>query len=263
MVLLYILDFKNCLLNAENWVHLFNQSPELIDEDPDLYMRGYHYMLTCTFNLQDNEKYNKYLEELEDFRTSKYSQFNNNSQIISFLYVHYGRLNKYFLNKNYTEGLKVIPGTLKRIQRYKLKLDAHRILVFYFKIAWMHLMAGDHSTAIKYLNLIINMEMGSLREDIQGYTQLMFLMAHYDAGNYELMPYLINGAKQFFDKMHETNKLQTLTIKFFKKIVSVPLGERKTIITYFYDSLTALEPDTFEKRSFIYLDIKSWLKKKM
>jgi hypothetical protein len=258
-----VLDFENCLINAQKWVALFKQSPNLITEDPDLYMRGYHYILTCAYNLKKQDIYTSYLDELEGFRDGEYASFNNNSQIISFLYVHYGRLNKYFLQENYKDGLKVIPSTLKRIQRYKLKLDAHRILVFYFKIAWMHLMAGDHATAIKYLNQIINMEVGSLREDIQGYSQLMFLMAHFDAGNYELMDYLIKGAKQFFDKMHETSKLQILTIQFFKKIVKLPISERKSFIVKFYSELSVLEQDIFEQRSFLYLDIMSWVKKKM
>ena len=258
-----VLDFENCLINAEHWVALFNESPELINEDPDLYMRGYHYILTCAYNLKYTEKYTKYLDELEDFRNERYGQFNNNSQIISFLYVHYGRLNKYFLSEQYTEGLKVIPSTLKRLQKYKYKLDAHRVLVFYFKIAWMHLMAGDNTTAIKYLNQIFNMEVGSLREDIQGYSQLMFLMAHYDAGNYEIMDYLVKGAKQFFDKMHETNTLQIKTLAFFRKVVKLPISDRKKFIQQFYHDLQALEQDIFEQRSMLYLDIIKWLGRKV
>ena len=257
------LDFENCLLNAEKWVELFDSKPQLIDDDPDLYMRGYHYLLTCSYNLQNKEKYNKYLFELEKFREENYIHFNNNSQIISFLYVHYGRLNFHFLHGTYKEGLSIIPSSLKRIQRYKLKLDAHRILVFYFKIAWMHLMAGDHSTAIKYLNQIFQMEVGSLREDIQGYSQLMFLMAHYDAGNYEIMDYLVKGAKQFFNKMEEKNKLQTATLNFFQKAVKIPVSEKKKLAIDFYSELKIIESDIFERRSILYLDIRAWLSRKL
>lgn len=258
-----ILDFTNCLANAEKWVALFNESPDLIEEDPDLYMRGYHYILTCAYNLKEKTKYSTYLDELESFRDQHYKQFNNNSQIISFLYVHYGRLNKYFLYENYAEGIKVIPATLKRIHRYKTKLDAHRILVFYFKIAWMHLMSGDHATAIKYLNMIFQMEVGTLREDIQGYSQIMFLMAHFDAGNDDIMDYLVKGAKLFFNKMQVKTKLQTATLKFFQKIVKLPVRERKSYMSAFIAELQSLDEDIFEQRSLLYLDIRSWLKRKL
>ncbi len=258
-----ILDFENCLKYAASWVDLFRQSPALIEADPDLYMRGYHYLLTCAYNLKYKEKFDSYLDELEKFRDQNYSQFNNNTQIISFLYVHYSRLNKYFLHEQYIEGLTVIPATLKRIQRYKSKLDAHRILVFYFKIAWMHLMAGDSNSAINYLNQIFQMEVGTLREDIQGYSQLMFLMAHYDAGNDDIMDYLIRGARLFFSRMQEKNKLQSATIQFFQKIVKRPYAERKIIIQEFYKELTLMEKDVFEQRSMLYLDMKGWLQKKI
>ncbi|MBK9257166.1 MAG: hypothetical protein IPM42_16945 [Saprospiraceae bacterium] len=257
-----ILDFQNCLTYAEQWVELFNQSSELILEDPDLYMRGYHYMLTCTYNLKQKDKFIQYLDQLETFRKTNYTQFNTNSQIISFLYVHYGRLNKFFISEEYKAGLSAIPFTLKRINKYKSKLDAHRVLVFYFKIAWMYLMAGEHSQAINYLNKILNMEAGTLRKDIQCYSQLMFLMAHYDAGNDEIMEYLIKGAKLFFDKMDETNTLQRSVLNFFRKIVKLPVSERRKLILEFYHDLESLETDIFEQRSMIYLDIKSWLKKK-
>ena len=257
------LDFENCLKNAEKWVELFNDKPQLIDNDPDLYMRGYHYLLTCAYNLNFKDKYDKYLKELEKFRKDNYSHFNNNSQIISFLYVHYGRLNYHFLHQTFKKGLTEIPSSLKRIQRYKLKLDAHRILVFYFKIAWMHLMANDHSTAIKYLNQIFQMEVGSLRSDIQGYSQLMFLMAHYDAGNFEIMDYLVKGAKQFFVKIEEKNKLQTATLKFFQRVSKIPIGERKKLIHDLHEELILIESDNFERRSILYLDIKIWLVRKL
>lgn len=256
------LDFENCLVNAEKWVELFDCNPDLIEDDPDLYMRGYHYLLTCTYNLKLTDKYDKYLDELEKYRKDHYATFNSNSQIISFLYVHYGRLNYHFLHEKYKEGLQVIPATLKRIHKYKLKLDAHRILVFYFKIAWMHLMAGDHATSLKYLNLIFQMEVGTLREDIQGYSQLMFLMAHYDAGNDQIMEYLIKGAKQFFNKMEEKNKLQNITLKFFQKIANAAVTDRKKLLMTFDAELAMLESDIFERRSVLYLDIRAWLAKK-
>jgi hypothetical protein len=124
-------------------------------------------------------------------------------------------------------------------------------------------MAGDHSTALKYLNLIFQMEVGSLREDIQGYSQLMFLMAHLDAGNDHIMEYLIKGAKQFFNKMEEKNKLQTATLKFFQKITQAPVSERKKILKEFDNELVAMESDIFERRSILYLDIRAWIARKI
>jgi hypothetical protein len=258
-----MLDFESCMNYAEKWVETFKKSKEQVVEDPDHFMRGYHYILTCASYVGNNKMFNKYLEELETYRNDNYSHFNTNTQIISFLYVHHGRLTKYILEERYQEGLKVIQSTLKRINRYRTKLDSHRVMVFYFKIAWMHLMAGDHANAVKYLHQIINMEVGVLREDIQGYSQLMFLMAHYDAGNIDLLPYLLGSTKSFYAKMTKVNKLQSRTIDFFQQLIKTPEYERKDAMNKFFDELMELEKNLYEKRSLLYLDIPAWLRMKL
>ena len=258
-----ILDFEKCLSNAQKWVELCSQTEAIAEGDPDLLMRGYHYVLTCAYNLRQTEVFDHYLKALEAYREAHYNRFNTNSQIISFLYVHYGRLNRHFLHETYQEGLQVIPSTLRRLQKYKTKLDAHRVMVFYFKIAWMHLMAGDPGAAIRYLNNILQMEVGSLREDIQGYSRLMFLMAHYDAGNEEIMEYLVKGAKQFFSRMQEKNRLQTSTLAFFRKMAKVNGKKRRAHFQSFLEEIHGMENDIFEKRSLLYLDIGAWLRARM
>jgi tetratricopeptide (TPR) repeat protein len=258
-----MLDFEKCLIYAEKWVENFKKSKEQIESDPDHFMRGYHYLLTCASYVNNRKVFNYYLKELESFRKDNYLSFNTNTQIISFLYVHHGRLTKYILEENYSEGIKVLQSTLKRIHRYRAKLDSHRILVFYFKIAWIYLMNGDHDVAIKYLHQILNMEMGALREDIQGYSQLMFLMAHYDAGSDDIMMYLINNTKNFYSKMSRVNKLQSRTIEFFITLMKTPQYERKDIMASFHDELLELGKDPYERRSLLYLDIPAWLRQKM
>ncbi len=257
------LDFAPCLKSAQQWISIFQATPSLIEQDADLYMRGYHYVLTCAYNLKETALYEKYLAELESFRDEHYSHFNENTRIISFLYVHYGRFNLYFLQGKYKEGLSAIPATLRRIQKYKGKLDVHRMMVLYFKMAWMHLMSGQPDPAIQYLNTILNLNMGSLREDIQGYSHLMFIMAHFDAGNEEILDYLVHGARQYFEKSKSSGKLQQLTIAFFQQWGKTPLSNRKMALQQFYQNLTELVTDIFEMRSMLYLDIQSWLSLKI
>ncbi len=257
------LDFAPCLKSAQQWVSVFKKSPSLIEQDADLYMRGYHYVLTCAYNLNETALYEKYLAELESFRDENYSYFNENTRIISFLYVHYGRFNLYFLRGKYQEGLAGIPATLRRIQKYKGKLDVHRMMVLYFKMAWMHLMSGQPDPAIHYLNTILQLNMGSLREDIQGYSHLMFIMAHFDAGNEEILDYLVQGARQYFDKSKSSGRLQQMTITFFQQWGKLTPAKRKSAMQQFYQSLFELETDIFEMRSMLYLDIQSWLSQKI
>lgn len=259
-----LLDFERCYTFAIKWLNTLKEDDIMVRRDPDNYMRAYHYLLTSTFNIFDYDNFIQHLKELEIYRKQNYPKFNSTSQIISFLYVHMGRLNKHFMEGTFDEGVKIIPRTLRRINKYRDKMDSHRILVFYYKIAWMHLGNGNPGKAIDYLNKIIHADSSNnLRSDIQAYSRIMFLMAHYDAENYEIMDYLVRNIKKYIEKIKQKDLLLSKSIAFFRNVVRLPLGERKAALRVFHQELLMIKDATYEKRAFIYLDITSWVQSKL
>ena len=101
-------------------------------------------------------------------------------------------LNKHFLDGTFTEGLSLVPYIEGKLQEYWIYLDRHRILVFYYKIACLYFGSGDYGRTIDYLNKIINWKV-DLRTDLQCYSRLLHLIAHYELGNFELLEYLDEG----------------------------------------------------------------------
>ena len=258
-----LLDFENCYQAASLWIQIFEKETYMKEQDADLYMRGYHYLLTSCLHLRKADLLKKHLADLEKFREDHYHKFNQNSKIISFLYVHHSRMNHHFLEGSFRQGLEGLKKTKRRLTMYQSKLDAHHVMVFNYKIAWMHLMAGEAGMSIKYLNEIIQMEMGALREDIQGYARLMFLMAHYDLGNYELMPYLLRQATSFFGKMKETNRFQKETMAFFGQLTHASQKSRNDLLKAFKAVLLQIQEEKYEKRAFLYLDLPFWVDMKL
>jgi len=255
-----LLDFDMCLKYALQWVNVFHDKPELKIHDPDLYMRGYHYVLTAAFHARRAEELESHAEALQVFRKSSYAKFNENSKIFSFLYVHWARLNLHFLNGTYEEGVSILPRTLRRIKRYRDRIAPHRLMVFYYKIAWMYLGNGQPDKAVPYITKIINDDVEDFREDIQGYSRLLYLMIHYDLENFELMTYLVKMVDRFFAKAAQSNRLQVSTLQFFKKIKSLPLSDRHDCFIEFDKEVEEIRNDPFETRAFMYLDVQSWVK---
>ena len=260
----YILnDFENCYEYALKWVEVFREYDELQTRDINLYLRGYHYLLTCSYNLKKQNTYARYHQELENFRKINYHRFNRNTKVLSFLYTHSGRLNLHFLNGTFNEGVLGIRKTLLRLERNKDVLDEHKILIFYYKIAWMYLGNNQPDKAVKYLNFIIDMTQISLRSDIQAYSRLMFLMVHNDLGNFNLLPSLVRNYHAYFTKKKLDNKVQLSLLKFFKITGNTPIFERKALMKTYLEKLQKLETNKYEKRAFLYLDCISWLKAKI
>lgn len=256
-------DYKSCLKYAKKWVEVFNQSKDLQRRDYNLYLRGYHYILTSAYNIGDYDSHQKYHNELEKFRKDNYSRFNKNTKIFSFLYVHTGRLNSIFLAKDFKRGLEYVPKTLRRLKLYRNQLDQHKVMVLHYKIAWTYIGANLPDKALKYLEGIIALKRKSLREDIQSYARIMHLMALYDLEDFEGILEVLRKYKYYFEQVKEINKLQQLALKYFYNISTSPILNRDEIHKTFLIELSKIKKNKFEKRAYLYLDIIYWMERKI
>ncbi|MEM9916567.1 MAG: hypothetical protein AAF990_00645 [Bacteroidota bacterium] len=258
-----LLDFRQCYRYALKWTQLFNADPDLKKVDPDLYMRGMHYVLTALYNMGAYKKFSQALTEFEAFEQESQKSFSTISKTISFLYIYTSKINKHYLEGTFQEGLHLVPIIKRLIKRYEKHIDPHRVMVFNYKIAYLYMAAGLFDSALDHLNEIINVKVGHLREDIQSYARLLHLIVHFEIGNYVLLDYLANSVHRFLDKVEELNKMQTETIRFIRQIIKLPISEHPKAFKEFHAVLKKLQKDAFEKRAFLYLDITSWVESKI
>ena len=258
-----LLDFNNCFKYAKKWVSIFNKNKMMIDEDPNLYMRGLHYILTSLFNLRNHATFTTYIQLFNQFTTQYDKQLNENSKTIAFLYLSTAEINLHFLEGTFAKGLQLVPNIKRDLVLFEKHLDPHRIMVFNYKIAYLYFGNGDYNKSIDYLNKIINEKMGHLREDIQCYSRLLQLIAHFELGHYVLLDSLVDSVQRFLSKMKEYNLLQNKTITFFRNIIKRVPSEHILLFKSFSIELEELAKDPFEKRAFIYLDTQSWVQSKL
>ena len=258
-----LLDFEKCLSHAQKWCQLFEDNYHMIQEDPDLFMRGLHYQLTSLYSLGKKEQHRKVLAKFRSLISDYGSDFNTTSEIISFLYFTSAQFNQHQLDGSFEEGLGLIPDLEERIKIYERHLDSHRILVFNYRSAWLYFGSGRYSEAIDYLNKIINLKAGHLREDIQSYARLLHLLAHFELGNYALLEYLEKSVSRFFEKMKDRNKVQLEVLSFIRKQLKSNTIPNESLLKSMLKNLEKLQKDPYEKRSFIYLDAIAWVQSKL
>lgn len=247
---------------SQKWVDLFETNPEMKDIESIQYVKGLHNLSTAHFVLSNYKKFEEALHLFENFIQSDAGQKDANTQIQAFIYYEIALLNKHFMHGSFTEGLGIVPEIEEKIEDYKLHIDNHRILIFYYKIACLYFGSGDNEKAVEYLNMIINRK-PDLRADLHCYARLLHLIAHYEMGNYDLVEYLIKSVYRFMSKMNSLNVVEEEIFKFLRKSFSLTSSKVLAEFKPLKEKFEALKGNPLATRSFMYLDIIGWLESKI
>lgn len=248
---------------AQKWVDLYEEAPEMKRYDSDLYLRGLHNLLISYFFTAQYDKFVVALTELSDFIEQEKSHFNTNDEVQAFVYLYSAKINKHFMEGSFTAGLALVPELQTHINRFGPYLDLHRTMVFYYKIASLYFGSGDMGNAIDYLNKVIHANAGSLREDIQCYARILHLIAHYELRHYDLLEYLAKSVYRFLAKMEDLNAVQQEILRFLRQELHSNPNNLNRAFRQLHARLLKLRELPYERRSFLYLDIISWLESKI
>ncbi|MEO7768134.1 MAG: hypothetical protein ABIS01_11935, partial [Ferruginibacter sp.] len=208
-------DFLQYYRYTQKWVNLFDEEPFMIEIETAHYIKGMHNLMGSHFDLGNYTKLIDTLAIFERFCNSGLVQNNVNNRIQCFVYRTISLFNKHFLEGSFTEGLTLVPGIEEKIKEYELYLDRHRILVFYYKIACLYFGSGNYEKAIDYLNKIIHWKV-DLRTDLQCYSRLLHLIAHYELGNEDILDHLIKSVYRFMAKMRNLSVVEEEIFKFIR-----------------------------------------------
>ena len=255
-------DFLMYYRYTQKWVDLFEHQPLMVGVETAHYIKGMHNLLTAHFYLRNHKKFVPVLEKFERFYHDLQDIQNENNKIQTFVYLHISKINRYFLEGNFAEGLLMVPEINDKLKEYEIYLDKHRVLVFYYKIASLYFGAGNFEQTIEYLNKIINWKT-DLRTDLQCYARLLHLIAHYELDNFKIIEYLVRSVYRFMAKMNNLSRVEEEILKFLKSSFYLPPKQLTPAFEDLLFKLKRLENNRFETRAFIYLDIISWLESKV
>jgi hypothetical protein len=247
---------------TQKWVDLFDKEPFMIGIETAHYIKGLHNLLSAHFDLLNFQKFVEMLNKFEAFSHSAIVTHNHNNLIQTFVYLHISKLNRHFLDGTFTEGLALVPYIEDKLKEYEIYLDRHRILVFYYKIACLYFGSGDYDRTIDYLNKIINWKV-DLRTDLQCYSRLLHLIAHYELGNFQLLEYLTKSVYRFMAKMGNLSLVEEEIFAFVRKSFSLSAAQIRPEFEKLLEKLKTYEKNRFETRAFAYLDIITWLESKI
>ena len=256
-------DFVSSYKYAQKWVDLFYYNPEMKKTNPVFYLKGINYLLESLFLIQHLTRFRSTLNFFEEELNNQKFLLNENTESLAFLYLYLNKINLYFLEGNFNLGLNLIPEVIDEIENHRSKIDDHHVMVFYYKFASLHFGASQYEKCIYYLEKIIKNKQLGMREDLLCFTRILNLVAHYEAGIDQNLEVLIKSTYKFLMKMNELQLVQQKFIFFLRNLSNIYPHELKNAFKDLHRELKVFEDHPYEKRSFMYLDIISWLESKI
>lgn len=256
-------EFALCYRYAQKWVDLFSLEPSPIAMYPAFYLKGVHNLLNSLFNTLQYQKFDSVLSQLVRFKDEYDLSQSKNIEGLYHLYFYIHTIKKHFMEGTFSEGLGLVPSLMEDIEEDRYNWDNHRLMVFYYRIACLYFGSGDNDTAIDYLNLIINQKNPDYRADIQCFSRILNLIAHFELGNAQLVEYQVKSVYRFLSKMEELHAVQQEIFRFIRRVPRIMENDLKEEFVNLRNRLLKHEQDPYERRPFLYLDIISWLEAKI
>lgn len=256
-------DFLLYYRYAQKWADLFVAEPQMRRVEAPYYIKSMHNLLLAHFMTRNFSKYREALQRFEEFAVSPEGQANDNVRVQTFIYLNIARLNGHFMFGTFRQGLPLADEIEVELGNLGHRIDRYRELVFYYKIACLHFGAGNVDKSIDWLNRIIQQKT-DLRSDIQCFARLLHLIAHYELGNTNLLEHLLKSVYRFMAKMENLGVVEEEIFRFLRKAFKLNSQAKiKQAFQLLHDKLVQMEQNPFERRSFIYLDVTSWLESKI
>jgi len=145
----------------------------------------------------------------------------------------------------------------KKIKLYSPFMDLHRVIIFYYKLAWFYFGQRQFSEALDYLNQILNMKSKFLREDIECYVKLLQVCSHMELDHRQLTLSLLSSTERVFRKTNQGGAIIQSAFQLIKVSLLQPdkLSHQRS---QFLKSIQKLSQSRLEQHQVVYFNFKAW-----
>jgi hypothetical protein len=255
-------DFVLSYRYSQKWLDAYDAFPRMKEALYDNYLKGISRLLEGLFLAGSYTRYTQVMIRLSDAR-EQLCGLNVNAEIIYGKVWFFGELNRHFLEGTFSEGLSLVPDIEQYLKKHADNVDLHQRMLFYYKIACLYFGDGNHRKAMEYLQRVYSTRDPMVRRDLQCYARILHLIASYESGLDYNLDYQLKAVYAFLVKMNDMHAVQREMIDFIKRLHTIYNADFKQELQALYDRLLPYTTHPYERRTFFYLDIISWLESKI
>ena len=247
---------------AKKNINLFLADPKIVEQNLPDYLFGLYLIIGACNSMKKYEEAKHYIDLLEEV-----SHRSAEGDKLWVFFNYYDSCMVYFTNTGkFKEGIPVAQKLEGELHEFEGKLNTFQNIILRYCLANFYFYGDDWSNCIRWLNKIRNEEEAlRIRPDLESAIKILYLLAHYEKGNLELVHNLSLSVHRFLSTKQRLYKFEGILLKFLKKdIFKVSLQKEKVaLFKQLHKEFLPLAKDPEENEPFREFDYISWLESKI
>jgi hypothetical protein len=243
-------------------LELIEEHSELFREEPNKYFSALSNIIYLCTQLRKYNEIPLYLEKLKSIPEGNV-KMNEDLAIKLFSSTYSAELSLYMQTGEFEKAIELVDVINEGFEKYKGKISKIRESYFRFTISQVYFATGNYSSAIKWINQLMNDQDIDDSQDIHCMARIFNLIIHLEAGNDELVSYTIRSTQRYLNKRNRIYKFETIFLSFINKFLkATDFKNKKESYQALRKELMKISKDPFEKSVFEYFDFISWVEGK-
>ncbi len=173
-------------------MRIWKEHPGMIEEHPGQYRRYCTNYLNCLVSGNDEKEFSAVVQEIKALpSTASESALSSLKDVWNLELLFY--MNRGSLERSAT----VISEIQTSLQTSTDGLQPHALVTLCYNCGIFYFLESRHRKTLDYLSMIVNEHRIELKRDIQEFTRVFSLVAHYELRNVEILDNLIRSARRF------------------------------------------------------------------
>jgi hypothetical protein len=256
-------DYSNSYLYIKKHLELIELNAELFEEEPNKYFAVLSNMIYLCSQLRKFGEVPFYLEKLKAIPQSYEKKMNEDLSIKLFSSSCSAELSLCIQTGDFDSAHQLVPAIEDGLNKYNDKLSKVRVAFFYFNLAIVFFALRDYSSALKWINRLLNDGDIDSSQDIHCMGRILSMIIHLEIGHIDLLPYSIRSTQRYLSKRKRIYKFESVFLQFINKLSKANSAiSLKNSYQALRPELQALAKDPYEKSVFEYFDFITWVESK-
>lgn len=257
-------DYRKSYQHLKKNISLIETNTELFREEPNLYFSLLTNTIYVGSQLKKYDEVKENMKKLKAIPETLDTKGNEDMEIKLFSSAYSIEITLYITLGEFEKGIQLVPKIEAGLLRFGEKLNPVRKAYFYFNIAVLYFGAGKFSTALKWINRLLNDNSINESQDIHCFAEIFNLIIHIELNNEDLIPYAVKSLQRYLSARHRVYRFENIFLDFVNQLMRAKKKEEKiSLYKKLNDQFIKLSSDHFEKTVFEYFDFISWTKSKI